>query len=319
MGLLPDALGARGVTCLESGDIAGAVAAFDEERAIRQATGAEDNGNALGWLAALRDTESAALATLAEIDREDEQLNEDARRGTVSMGEWARSMLYNGLGRRQEALRAARHSCELHYAGGFLGVLAELIEAAARCSRSDEARTALAALRARLRFAGNRDYPLGMAASTSALLETGDAAEALYVEGIERLRRTRMRLPLARAHLLYGEWLRRERRRADAREQLRTAHEMFEAMGTRSFAERARAELAATGVTAHSRQRATLDELTPQEARVAGLAADGLSNPEIAARMYISRGTVDSHLNKVFRKLGVRSRAQLTRALAAGG
>jgi DNA-binding NarL/FixJ family response regulator len=128
-----------------------------------------------------------------------------------------------------------------------------------------------------------------------------------------------MRLPLARAHLLYGEWLRRERRRADAREQLRIAHEMFEAMGTRSFAERARAELAATGVTAHSRQQATLDELTPQEARVASLAAEGLSNPEIAARLYISRGTVDYHLNNVFRKLSIRSRAQLTHALTAGG
>jgi DNA-binding NarL/FixJ family response regulator len=112
--------------------------------------------------------------------------------------------------------------------------------------------------------------------------------------------------------------VKRERRRADAREQLRVAHEMFEAMGARSFAERARAELAATGVTAHSRQP-TLDELTPQEARVASLAAEGLSNPEIAARLYISRGTVDYHLNNVFRKLGIRSRAQLTHALTADG
>jgi len=319
MGLLPDALGARGVHCLESGDVSGAVAAFDEESAIREATGTEDNGNTLSWVTALRDTEDVAIATLERIARgEYERLDGDVISQAMSMLEFCRSLLYNGLGQHQEALRAARRSCELHPAGGALGQRSELIEAAARCAQFDEAGTALTGLGARLRFAGDRDYPLGMMASLGALLETGDAAEALYAESTERLGRTTMRLPLARAHLLYGEWLRRERRRADAREQLRTAHEMFEAMGTRSFAERARRELAATGLTAHSRERATLDELTPQEARVASLAADGLSNPEIAARMYISKGTVDYHLNKVFRKLGIRSRAQLTRALTAG-
>jgi DNA-binding CsgD family transcriptional regulator len=319
MGELPDALGARGVRCLEAGDISAAVAAFDEELAIRAATGTEDYGNALGWLAALRDTEDVALATLEEIARRHEHVSGDARGAVTSMDQWFRSVLYNGLGQHAEALRVARRGCEAHRTGGFLFLLAELVEAAARCAQFDEARTALAALHARLRFAGDRDYPLGMAASLSALLERGEAAEALHTDGVERLSRTTMRLPLARAHLRYGEWLRRERRRADAREQLRTAHEMFEAMGTRSFAERARAELAATGETAHSRERATLDELTPQEARVARLAADGLSNPEIAARMYISKGTVDHHLNKVFRKLGIRSRAQLTHALTADG
>jgi DNA-binding CsgD family transcriptional regulator len=319
MGMLPDALGARGVFCLEAGDISAAAAAFDEELALREATGTEDYGNALGWLAALRDTESVALATLGEIARRHEHVSDDARRGVMSVDQWGRSLLYNGLGRHSEALRAARRGCEAHSTGGFLFLLAELVEAAARCAQFDEARTALAGLHTRLRFADDRDYPLGMTASLSALLEDGAAAEVLYAEGVERLGRTRMRLPLARAHLLYGEWLRRERRRADAREQLRIAHEMFEVMGTRSFAERARAELAATGVTAHSRQQATLDELTPQEARVASLAAEGLSNPEIAARLYISRGTVDYHLNNVFRKLSIRSRAQLTHALTAGG
>lgn len=125
-----------------------------------------------------------------------------------------------------------------------------------------------------------------------------------------------MRLPLARARLRYGEWLRRERRRGEAREQLRAAHDAFDAMGARTFAARARAELAATGTTAHSRRSMSLDELTPQEARVVHLAAEGLSNPKIAARMYISKGTVDHHLNKVFRKLGVRSRVRLGRVLA---
>ena len=319
MGVLPDALGARGAFCLEAGDISAAAAAFDEELAIREATGTEDYGNVLGWLAALRDTENVALATLEDIARRHEHVSDDARGGVTAVDQWFHSLLYNGLGRHPEALRAARRGCEAHSTGGFVFLFAELVEAAARCAQFDEARTALAGLHTRLRFAADRDYPLGMTASLSALLEGGEAAEALYVEGVERLGRTRMRLPLARAHLRYGEWLRRERRRADAREQLRIAHEMFEAMGTRSFAERARAELAATGVTAHSRARATLDELTPQEARVARLAADGLSNAEIAARMYISKGTVDYHLNKVFRKLGIRYRAQLTQALTAGG
>jgi len=153
-------------------------------------------------------------------------------------------------------------------------------------------------------------------AYSRALLAEGTAAEELYREAIGRLGRTRMRLPLAGAHLLYGEWLRRERRRTDARAQLHTAHHLFEAMGARSFAGRARQELTATGATAHSRRNATPDELTPQEARIASLAGEGLSNPEIAARMCISKGTVDYHLNKVFRKLGIRSRAQLHRALA---
>ena len=163
---------------------------------------------------------------------------------------------------------------------------------------------ALDALTVRTRFGGGKDWGLGVEARSRALLAEGPAAEQLYQEAIARLGRTRMRLPLARAHLLYGEWLRRERRRGEARDQLRTAHDLFEAMGARSFAGRARQELAATGATAHSRRSATLDELTPQEARIASLAGEGLSNPEIAAHLYISKGTVDYHLNKVFRKLG---------------
>jgi DNA-binding CsgD family transcriptional regulator len=162
---------------------------------------------------------------------------------------------------------------------------------------------------------GGKDWGLGLEARSRALLADGGAAEQLYTEAIGRLGRTRMRLPLVRAHLVYGEWLRRERRRTDARAQLRTAYDLFEAMGARSFADRARQELTATGATAHSRRNATLDELTPQEARIASLAVEGLSNPEIAARLYISKGTVDYHLNKVFRKLGIRSRVQLHRAL----
>src|SRR5262249_4738521 len=138
-------------------------------------------------------------------------------------------------------------------------------------------------------------------------------ADDLYHEAIDRLGRTRMRLPLARAHLVYGEWLRRQQRRSDARQQLRAAHDMFDEMGATSFAARARQELTATGVTARSRRDATLDQLTPQEERIASLAGEGLSDAEIASQLYISRATVDYHLRKVFRKLGVRSRAQLSK------
>jgi DNA-binding CsgD family transcriptional regulator len=287
---------------------------LDEQIAISEAIGIDCHPNfAPGLLAALRDTESAAVAAIELALEDREQFDRDATR--ISMLEYSRAVLYNGLGKHPEALAAARRSCELHANGGAAVMIAELIEAAVRCQQPDEARAALPAFRARMAIGGHQDYALGTVAGTAAVLEDGAAAEALYREAVERLGRTRMRLPLARAHLLYGEWLRRERRRGDAREQLGTAHELFEGMGARSFAERARRELAATGVTAHSRQRATLDQLTPQEARVAGLAADGLSNPEIAGRLYISKGTVDYHLNNVFRKLGIRSRAQLADAL----
>jgi DNA-binding CsgD family transcriptional regulator len=231
------------------------------------------------------------------------------------MLEHAHAVLYNGLARYPEALAAAYRSGERHPQGGIVQALAELVEAAVRCHQPEAAQTALEALCAHTRLGGT-DWGLGLEARSRALLAEGKAAEELYTDAIGRLGRTRMRLPLARAHLLYGEWLRRERRRTDARAQLRTAHDLFEAMGARSFAGRARQELTATGATAHSRRNATLDELTPQEARIASLAGEGLSNPEIAARLYISKGTVDYHLNKVFRKLGIRSRAQLHRALA---
>ncbi len=222
------------------------------------------------------------------------------------------SVLYNGLGRFPEALAAAKRSCE-EMRNGF--ALAELVEAAARCGETDLARESLDDLEARTQLAG-KDWGLGIQARCRALLSDGDEAERLYLEAIERLDRADVPLPLARAHLVYGEWLRRRRRRTDARRQLERAHELCDELGARSFAQRARHELAATGVTAHSRRDATLDELTPQEARIAALASEGLSNAEIASQLYISASTVDYHLKKVFRKLGVHSRAQLHRAPA---
>ena len=160
------------------------------------------------------------------------------------------------------------------------------------------------------------EWALGIEARIRALLGDGEAAESCYRESIERLGRTRVRAQLARAHLLYGEWLRRERRRGEAREQLRTAHDMLDAMGMNAFAERARHELQATGETARKRTVGPPRELTAQEAQVARLARDGLSNPQIGARLFISSRTVQYHLSKVFTKLGISSRAQLEAAPA---
>ena len=315
LSLLPRALEHRAVYCLFAGELADAVAARDEAEAIREATGMEGAlgyGADLAQLAALRDEESAAREQIEKLRREP-RIGDVANLAAVV--EYAFALLYNGLARYPEALAAAQRSCEVHALGGFGLVLAELVEAAVHCHQPEEAQTALDALTVRTQL-GGKDWGLGVEAYSRALLAGGEAAEELHTEAIERLGRTKMRLPLARAHLLYGEWLRRQRRRSDARDHLRTAHDLFEAMGARSFAGQARDELTATGETAHSRRSATLDELTPQEVRIASLASDGLSNAEIAARLYISANTVDYHLRKVFRKLGIRSRNQLHRALA---
>jgi DNA-binding CsgD family transcriptional regulator len=188
------------------------------------------------------------------------------------------------------------------------------VEAAARAGEHRVAERALERLTLTTRPSGS-DWALGVEARSHALLSDGNAAERLYQEAIERLRRTRVRVQLARTHLLYGEWLRRERRRLDAREQLRTAHEMFAGMGTRGFAARAERELLATGERARKRTDETREELTAQEAQVARLARDGLSNSVIGERLFISRHTVAYHLRKVFTKLEITSRNQLGRAL----
>jgi DNA-binding CsgD family transcriptional regulator len=196
-------------------------------------------------------------------------------------------------------------------------VLAELIEAAARCGQMERATGPLAELAELARAAGT-DWALGTHARGAAMLAEGAAAERRYREAIERLSRihTRGSQMLARAHLLYGEWLRRQHRRVDAREQLRIAHTMLADMGAEAFAERARRELQATGETVRKRTVETLDELTPQEAQVARLAADGQTNPEIGAQLFLSPRTVEWHLGKVFGKLGISSRKELGSALS---
>ena len=215
-----------------------------------------------------------------------------------------------------DAMAAARRASE--HPEGDLGfsnwALAELIMAAFRSGRAERAAEALERL-SRMTRASGTDWALGIEARSRALVSEGDSAERLDREAIERLSRTRVRAEFARAHLLDGEWLRRGRRRLDAREQLRTAHEMFVAMGIEAFAERAARELLATGERARKRTVEAREDLTAQEVQIARLAGDGLSNPEIGGRLFISPRTVEYHLHKVFSKLGISSRNQLSHVL----
>jgi DNA-binding CsgD family transcriptional regulator len=196
--------------------------------------------------------------------------------------------------------------------------LPELVEAATRSGQADLANAAIDSLSERTRAAGT-DLALGIEARSKALVSDGAVAERLYREALERLARTRLALELARARLLYGEWLRRDRRRIDAREQLRGAQDTFISMGAEAFAARAGRELLATGETARKRAVETRDELTAQEVQIATYARDGLSNPEIGARLFISPRTVEYHLHKVFTKLGITSREHLDRVLPGDG
>jgi DNA-binding CsgD family transcriptional regulator len=202
--------------------------------------------------------------------------------------------------------------------GYGLFVVAELAEAASRTGDQALVRAALEWLSDRTGATRN-DWVLGIEARVRALLSEADAADREYTDSIARLGRTRLRLELARGHLLYGEWLRREGRRVDARKQLRTARDMFAAAGADGFAERARRELVVTGGTVRKRRDDTRDELTPQEEHIARLAIAGRTNPEIGAELFISPRTIEWHLKKVFTKLGVSSRKSLPDALPARG
>jgi ATP/maltotriose-dependent transcriptional regulator MalT len=228
----------------------------------------------------------------------------------VAFADYSSSVLYNGLGRYDAARDAARRAFERDEVGFGPLVLPELAEAASRTGDVALLRTALEWLSERTRVTPS-EWALGIEARVRALLSEGDVADGLYRESIDRLGRTRLRVELARAHLVYGEWLRREQRRVDAREQLRTAHDMLATMGVEAFAERAGRELRATGESVRRRTGETRDELTAQERQIARLARDGLSNPEIGARLFISRRTVEYHLHKVFSKLDISSRNQL--------
>jgi len=237
-----------------------------------------------------------------------------------SMIECAHALLFNGLGRYDEAFAAAQRACAHDELSLYALALVELIEAAVRSKRPWLAATALERLGERTR-ASATEWALGIEARSRALLTDGPSAEPLYEEAVERLAHGRLAPQLARARLVYGEWLRRENRRVDAREQLRDAHDTFSRIGAEAFAERARRELSATGETVRKHTLDTREVLTAQEAQVAHLARDGLSNPEIGAQLFISPRTVQYHLGKVFAKLDVTSRTQLGRvplSLSAG-
>jgi ATP/maltotriose-dependent transcriptional regulator MalT len=225
----------------------------------------------------------------------------------------------NSLARYEEAGSAARQAVAKTFDPWIsMWALPELVEAAARAGDAEVARDGLERLAETTRPCGT-DLALGIEARCRALLSDGTAADDLYREAIHRLGRTRLRPELARAHLLYGEWLRREGRRVDAREQLRTAHDMLAAIGMEAFAERARLELTATGETVRKRSVEAITTLTAQEAYIARLARDGLTNPEIGARLFLSARTVEWHLRKIFTKLGISSRRELHAAVAGLG
>jgi DNA-binding CsgD family transcriptional regulator len=311
LNLLPNALNYLAALSIHSGAFDTAVVLIEEVESITQATGLPPLKYAAAMLATMRGDEAPALAVL-----EWGRLNatERGEGSAVSAAYWSTALLHNAHGHYGEALAAARRACE-HVDVIFYGwALAELIEAGVRDGRPDEAAAALDRLSERTRASGT-EWALGIEARCRALLSDG---ESLYQESVERLARSRAVVELARSRLLYGEWLRRENRRIDAREQLRAAHEMFSRMGAKAFAGRAQRELSATGETVRKRSVETLDELTAQEAQVARLAAQGRTNPEIAALLFVSPRTVEYHLHKVFPKLGINSRRELRRALSGG-
>jgi DNA-binding CsgD family transcriptional regulator len=241
-----------------------------------------------------------------------------SRQGTaVQYAHWAMAVLMNGLGRYDEAIAAASRAIEgMPEFFAATWALGELIEAASRTGQAARGRQALAHLDEQT-DGTDADWALGVRALSRALLAEGEEAERSYREAIDRLRRTQLRPNLARARLLYGEWLRRTNRRVDARGELRAAHQLFESIGMEAFAERARTELHATGERVRRRTAESHDGLTPQERQIAQLARDGLSNPEIGAQLFLSPRTVEWHLRNVFGKLGVRSRRELRAVLSS--
>jgi DNA-binding CsgD family transcriptional regulator/tetratricopeptide (TPR) repeat protein len=309
---LPLAIRWRILLHTHAGELAEGAALIAEAQAVADATGSQLGPHGALGVAAWRGHEAEATELIqATIDG---MTIRGEGRGMTS--QYAAALLYNGLGRYDKALAAAELVCEYDDIGVLGWSLTELVEAAVRSGQPVRASDALQRLAETTRASGT-DWALGTEARSRALLSEGQAAENYYREAIERLGRTRMRPALARAHLLYGEWLRRENRRQDARAELRTAHSLFTTMGIEAFAERARRELLATGDSVHKRTVETVSELTTQEAHIARLAAGGHTNAEIGAQLFLSTRTVEWHLGKVYTKLGVGSRRELRRALAS--
>src|SRR3954469_13637454 len=312
LGAFPMAATYRASLHVHAGAFDAASSLIEQADAITHATGMAPLKYATLMLTAWRGNEADGPGLI-----EAARLEATARGEGMGLGivEWATALLYNGRGRYAEALAAAQRGCEHDDVGLFAWSLVELIEAAARSGVTDVASAALDRLSARTRASGT-DWALGIEAGSRALLSDGADAEPLYREAVERLERSRGVVHLARARLVYGEWLRRENRRVDAREQLRDAYDDFSRIGAEGFAERAKRELTATGETVRKLTVETRDVLTPQEAQIARMASERQTNPEIGAKLFISPRTVEYHLRKVFTKLDITSRKELRGALA---
>jgi DNA-binding CsgD family transcriptional regulator/tetratricopeptide (TPR) repeat protein len=312
---LPLAVLSRYLLHAHAGELAEGAALIAEAQAVADATGSQLGPWPYGGLGAAFRGREAEATELIQATMDAVTSRGDGR-GVGS--QYAAALLYNGLGHYDKALAAAELVCEYDDLGVLGWSLTELVEAAVRSGQPARASDALQRLSETTRASGT-DWAVGTEARSRALLSEGQTAENCYHEAIERLGRTRMRPAVARAHLLYGEWLRRENRRRDARAELRTAHGLFTTMGIEAFAERARRELLATGDTVRKRTVQTVSELTAQEAHITRLAVDGRTNSEIGAQLFLSTRTVEWHLGKVYTKLGVGSRRELRRALASPG
>jgi ATP/maltotriose-dependent transcriptional regulator MalT len=291
------------------GDFEAAASLGVEEDAVKDVTGTRRASYGALFMAAYqgRPGEAARLVptTAGDATARGEGLG-------LLIANWATAILHNGLGHYADAAAAAAEAAEAsrgNYGPFTALVLPELAEAAARSGKAGQASDALQRLSAAT--IKDADWAVGLEARTRALLSEGRLAEQCYAQAVQRLGRTPLRPDLARAHLLYGEWLRRENRRVDARDQLRIAYDMFTVMGAEAFAERTRRELVATGERVRKRDVDSDTQLTPQEEHIARLARDGHSNPEIGAELFLSARTVEWHLRKVFTKLGIASRREL--------
>jgi ATP/maltotriose-dependent transcriptional regulator MalT len=293
-----------------SGDLAAAGGAIEEERRIAAATGSPSIAYTEMMLAAWRGREPDASQAIA---RERAKATEYGQGRIVNFADCAAAVLFNGLGRYDAARDVARRAFERDQVSYRVIVAPELAEAASRTGDIELVQAVLDRLAAYGEVTTS-EWLAGIAARVRALVGVGDV-EAHHRASLERLGRTRLRVEVARSRLLYGEWLRREGRRVDAREQLRIAHEQLAAIGAEGFAERARRELLATGEKVRKRTEDSRDELTPQEEHIARLAVAGHTNPEIGAELFLSPRTVEWHLRKVFTKLGVSSRRALRDAL----
>jgi DNA-binding CsgD family transcriptional regulator len=312
--MLPIAFNMRSTAHLYAGEFTPAASMVAQAESVTEATESSIAPYGAVALAAFSGREAQA-AHLLQTAADDAERRGEGR--ALSFIGWADAVLYNSLGRYEQALVAAQRTSEDSPAVQFADwALVELVEAAVRAAVPERAAGAVQRLSGIARACGT-DWVLGAEARSRALVSDGAAADHLYREAIDHFGRAGLRVDLARAHLVYGEWLRRERRRRDARDQLGRAHEIFDSVGAAAFAERARIELRATGGHARQRTVETPDALTAQETLIARLARDGASNPEIAAQLFISPATVAYHLRKVFTKLGISSRSQLAAALPA--